>query len=421
MYAKTGINMTTVTIEQLRELFPIRSLPERVLRYLIGVAEVEEFSTGHTLFQEGDKGSDGFYLLSGRLRLESSAGKSSELEGGTVGAHFPFFNGGVHKVSAVSLTPIVVLRLSQNLLESVDALKLHDEELGGFGIGLQEGGTESSIYMQFYETMKAGKLELPSLPDLALRIVQAMKDPNITSQDIARIIQLDPSLTARIIGVVNSPAYAGVGRIDDCPAAVTRLGHIATRNLAVSFILKNLFRSNSKLLRSRMIQLWKHSSRVSAICHVLAKFTPGLDPDQAMLRGLIHDIGVIPLLSAAQKYPKLMANPGKLDLIVSKLNGEIGAMLLRNWVFTSDFVDTAMHAEDWMRDVTSGPDYTDLVIVAQLHAYVGTPRMAELPRMDLVPAFHKMALGRLTPEHSISVLDKAKQEIRAIEQLLQSG
>ncbi len=83
--------------------------------------------------------------MSGRLRLESSAGKSSELEGGTVGAHFPFSNGGVHKASAVSLTPIVVWRLSQNLLESVDALKLRDEELGGFGIGLQEGDTESSI------------------------------------------------------------------------------------------------------------------------------------------------------------------------------------------------------------------------------------------------------------------------------------
>ncbi|MCG8018689.1 MAG: HDOD domain-containing protein [Candidatus Thiodiazotropha sp. 'RUGA'] len=167
-----------------------------------------------------------------------------------------------------------------------------------------------------------------------------------------------------------------------------------------------------------MLRLWKHVSYVAPICHELANVTPGLAPDQALLCGLLHDIGALAIIGAARSKPELAENPEVLDRVLSNLKGEVGAMVLRKWEFPDYFVQSALHAEDWMEDISHEPDYVDLVVVAQLHAFVGTPAMARLPRLDLVPAFHKLALGKLTPRHSIGILENAREQIRELRDLL---
>jgi HD-like signal output (HDOD) protein len=277
---------------------------------------------------------------------------------------------------------------------------------------------EDALYWEFYEAIKNDTLELPSMPDITLRIAKVINDTNTDSEEIAHVVQADPTVAARIISVVNSAAYRGKQSIDDLPDAVTRLGRSVTHNLVISFALGRLFNSRSKFLQQRMIDLWKHLSYVAPICHELAQVTPGLENDQALLCGLLHDIGALAILGAATSKPELAENPKQLDLIIDHLKAEVGAMVLHKWEFPDYFVQAALHAEDWMEDISDAPDYVDLVVIAQLHAYIGTPRMHRLPRLDLVPAFHKLALGRLTPRHSIGIIDNAKDQIRELRELL---
>ncbi len=271
---------------------------------------------------------------------------------------------------------------------------------------------------EFLDDLKSERLELPSMPDVAIRVGRAVNDANTDSHDIARVIQVDPILTARLLKVVNSPAYGGRGKIESCPDAVTRLGRATTQNLIISFVLKNAFRTNSTALRKRMQDLWRHSARVAALCHVLAKITPGLSSDKAMLTGVLHDIGAIPLLRKAESYPELAAKPEVLDRIVYCLQPRISAAVLRKWEFADFYIEAALHSEDWMYQGGRQPDYVDLLVIAQLHAYVGTSRSTRLPRIDDVPAFAKLALGELTPHKSLCVLDAADQEIRQVETIL---
>jgi HD-like signal output (HDOD) protein len=167
-----------------------------------------------------------------------------------------------------------------------------------------------------------------------------------------------------------------------------------------------------------MAQLWRHSAFVAALCHELARVTPGLEPAQALLCGLLHDIGALAIIGASRKKPELAENPELLDQVLSNLKADVGAMVLKKWDFPGYFVQVALHAEEWMRDKRHEPDYVDLLLVAQLHSYVGTTRMQHLPRLDLVPAFHKLALGKLTPRHSIGVLENAKEQIRELREML---
>jgi HD-like signal output (HDOD) protein len=277
---------------------------------------------------------------------------------------------------------------------------------------------ESDIYWEFQKAAKENRLELPSLPDIAIRIAKVVNDENTGSGDIAKVIQADPTLTARLIGVANSPAYRGRSSINSLADAVTRLGRNVAHNLVTSFVLGSLFRTRIRPLQQRMTSIWKHACHVAAISHELGRVTPRMSPDQAMLSGLLHEIGALPILNALRNRPEINENPELIDQLLYKLKAEVGALVLKSWSFPKEFLEVVLHAEDWMYDEGSEPRYVDLVIVAQLHAHIGTPMMEHLPALDTVPAFNKLALGQLTPRHSLAILDNARESIESMQRLL---
>jgi len=285
----------------------------------------------------------------------------------------------------------------------------------------RETNTEDPLWQDFYHELKSGQCELPSMPDLAHRIGMVIDDPTTASEHIARVIQTDPALAARVMSVVNSAAYNTGPAIQSLSQAVSRLGRDKIRNLVFSFIVKNIFRTNSTKLKQRMQALWAHSCHVGAIASILAKNTPGLDAERALLAGLVHDIGVVPVLDKARQNPRLLEDIDMLDKITAQLRGEIGGLTMRQLGFDREFIDIAARAEDWMRAGEAVPDYLDVVLLAQLHAFVGTPRMQHVPRIDKIPAFRKLAGGELSPGGSMAIIEGAHREIAELRSLLESG
>jgi HD-like signal output (HDOD) protein len=96
----------------------------------------------------------------------------------------------------------------------------------------------------------------------------------------------------------------------------------------------------------------------------------------------------------------------------------VGAMILEKWNFPSSLIEAAQSADDWLRDSTGEADYADLVIIAQLHSFIGSPMMPKIPRMDELPAFRKLAGNGLTPKLSIDIIQEAKHEIEQVRALL---
>lgn len=299
-------------------------------------------------------------------------------------------------------------------------LGLSRAQLGGdtSSIELHEDGKEAALYFRFRDELQEGEFELPAMPDLAVRIGRSLDDPHLLNEDIARLIQLDPALSARVMRVVNSAAFAGEIPVDSLPNAVARLGRQQVRNIVYSCIIKDLFRTQSAALKRRLHRLWEHSCRVAAISALLAQFTPGLDAGRGLLAGLVHDIGAIPLLHAARGMPELLERPAVLDRLVSDMKGEIGYLTLKHWGFDEDLTKVARDAERWHRLGTTLPDYLDVVLIAQLHSFIGQGVHPELPRIDAIPAFRRLALGKLSPRASVVILEEAAREIAEIESLL---
>ena len=275
------------------------------------------------------------------------------------------------------------------------------------------------ISKHIFAEYEAGRLVLPSLPEVITRIQQAIQDKNRGTQQIARLIQLDVGLAARLVQVANSPMYQSRFPVENCQTAIMRLGVKTTRNLVTCFAMHNIFNSEIKSLHLQIRQLWKHSCQVAAICYVLAQLHKGqLQPDKAMLAGLIHDIGVLPVLYYIADYPDIRENKALLAALIDNMRGVLGRKILEKWAFDKELLDVPMHAEDWLRDVPGKLDYVDLVVVAQAHSYMGGERPAGIPALIDIPAFKKMHLSSLGPAASIELLHESQEEIQNMVQML---
>jgi HD-like signal output (HDOD) protein len=277
----------------------------------------------------------------------------------------------------------------------------------------------SAIQTDIFHKIETGELNLPSLPDIALRVRKAIQNEDYTTVDIARIVQSDIPLTARLIQIANSPLYRGVVPVEHCHQAISRLGLKVTRNLVTSFTLRRTFNAKNEGIRKKIENVWKHSVKVAAIGFTLARVSPKLDPDRAMLAGLLHDIGVLPVYTFVEQYPSVVNNDTEVSEIAQSIRAQLGEMILRHWRFEDAFVDVARDAENWFREGGEQPDYADVIIIAQLHAmHSETTVAADLPAINEVPAFKKFPVFKFGENASIELMHEAQEEMQELQRLL---
>ncbi len=397
--------------EDIKKLVPFAKLNPKQLHQVAEAALFERIPGGP--INTGDP--EGLvFLHRGRAAVETQGQPRQLLSSDLPASEFALPRGRGLRVHA--LTPCTLLKIPSRFLVLAGG-KLAPKH----PIDWRESDTGEQPLLNFYYDIKNGNCELPSMPDLATRIGKVIDDPSTASERIARVIQSDPALATRVMSVVNSASYNTGQPIQNLSQAVSRLGREHIRNLVFSFIVKGMFRTDCTKLKKRMAALWAHSCHVGAIAAILAKHTPGLDPERALLAGLVHDVGIIPILDRAREHPEVLDDPEVLDRLIDQLRDEIGVQTMRHWGFDQQFIDIAARAEDWQRPGDAIPDYVDVVILAQLHAYIGTSRMAELPRIDEVPAFRKLAGGTLTPRGSMMIIDNASREIEELRRLLSAG
>ena len=280
-----------------------------------------------------------------------------------------------------------------------------------------------AVFIAIHKALLRDDVQLPAMPDVALRLQQSSKDPDCDLNDLAQLIQTDAALVAYLLRVSNNPLYRGVQSIASVTMALNRLGLETTANLAISYSLQSLFQGPGQTLEQAAMEkwltrIWKLSTRLAALASVLAKYCQGFDPDRALIAGLMQDIGALPLIQQAAQYPQLIGDDQSMARLLEKYTATVGAAVLKQWGLEESLIDVARSRKDWLRDSTPAADYADLVMVARLHRYMGTKLAKKLPRLGDIPAFKKIAPGNLSVKQSLSVLDEAKQDVADIEKLL---
>ncbi|MBI3186425.1 MAG: HDOD domain-containing protein [Gammaproteobacteria bacterium] len=248
------------------------------------------------------------------------------------------------------------------------------------------------FFIELKKAVETDRLVLPTLPEVALKIRSAVEDENASAQKIADTLTQDASLSARLIQVVNSPLYRARNPIDNLQAAVTRMGIRLVRDLVVSLAMKQIYQATSDVLDDSFRKSWNDSVEVAAISRMLSTTVPGLNPEQALLAGLVHNIGSLPILVMAEDDDELFQDRDALADIIWELQGRVGALILTSWNFPEAMIEVVRESHNFNYNRPgSTPAYVDLVQVALLQ---GNNVPAKYLPKDLskVPAFAKMGM-----------------------------
>ena len=253
--------------------------------------------------------------------------------------------------------------------------------------------TEQEIfYNEILADLESGTLALPTLPEVALKVRDVVDEPDATASQIADIVITAAALSARLLKVANSPLYRGRVPIESVQMAISRLGLSLVRNLVTSLVMEQIFQATSNHLDKRLHELWEQSIQVSALSQILARNHPSINNDEAMLAGLIHDIGTLPILMKADEKPNLLKNTALLDGVVSSLRPRVGAAILRKWEFPETLIAVAAEHENLNRNSANGPDLVDIVQVANLQSYMNTEKALDPNVLAKIPAFAKLGI-----------------------------
>jgi HD-like signal output (HDOD) protein len=239
----------------------------------------------------------------------------------------------------------------------------------------------------------ANRIRLPTLPDVALRVKAAVEDA-CSTQELAALIAQDIALSGRLVQLANSPLYRGAVEVESIRAAVTRLGTRMVRGFVIGLAMRQMFNTSSELLAKAFRDIWQDGIQVAAISRMLADASPETDPEEAMLGGLLHNIGALPILARLDQA-QAQAEPIDAAIVhqlVDELAPEIGTRILRSWKLPESLVAVPEGCHVLNRD--SGPriDYVDIVLASRLQYLFSEGLIDVTLEMSNLPALEKLGI-----------------------------
>lgn len=395
-------------LDFLQNLIPIGKLPETDLLALN--TSLRTFNPGQIIFNRGESADALTYLYSGSVFMEAANGNGYSIEESTFKAYYPLSTNTEHQFSAIakSATQIVYLPLSA-LQSGSHAVFINNPLINAKDMPPQL--VNSELFQGFCDAFRRGELQVPSLPDVALRLRSALQK-DISIADAVKIVNLDPVISSKLIQVVNSPLYMTINPITNSHDAINRLGLKTTQNLVTSISLSNLFRSGSKALNNRVQQLWKQSINIASLSSTLASLSHKINPDEALLAGLIHSIGALPIITYAETLKdKVAYSEEELDQTLAVLHARVGEFILKKWHFPENLLHIPTQTSHWYYDDKPALQINDIVLLARFHAQLGSAQSQKLPPLNTLPAYQKLGEQSLTPDMSLQALQDAKQQI----------
>lgn len=407
-----------LALSRLREFHPLNRLTDEQLVVLVSRAERRVHRPGQRILERGARDGMDFFLLKGAVELVSADGRQTTVNADTDRASTAIARLQPRMFDVTAVQPCEFLVIEQAVLNKLlQAAPLeHSDDSRGVDTDTDD---EHRLLMEFYAELRSNQVTLPSLPDVAWKVRRLADREDSSAEDIARALTADPAMSAKLVRACNSALYRGFSEVRNVRDGVVRLGITTTRQLVTVFAMREVFRSRQPELQKAMDALWREARTVGALAWVLADSATRVEPEEALLAGLLHNIGAVPVLVHAEHHPALVASPSALERAIAELQADIGAAILENWHFPPAFVEAARHGDDWFHECAEDrPQLVDLVIVARLHARISDGRNEGLPAFEEVPAYRRLGALELTASRSLKVLETARERLDELQRLL---
>jgi HD-like signal output (HDOD) protein len=196
--------------------------------------------------------------------------------------------------------------------------------------------------------------DVSTLPHVVLQILDVVNDPDSSASDLKSAVEMDPSLTARLLRTVNSAAYRARIEIRTVHHAIAYLGFTVVRNVALTSTVADIFKNDMTIGSYSRRKLWRHLVSVGAASRMIAARSGIRDFENAFLAGLLHDFGII--LLDQNCHPQFVDTLESLqagetlcqaeERFFGFTHTEIGAAVARQWNLPSTAIAAMLHHHD---------------------------------------------------------------------------
>ncbi|OOC09550.1 HDOD domain-containing protein [Thioalkalivibrio halophilus] len=391
-------------------LKPFADLGESGRRELIRHARTIDLKPGQKVYAR-EEYRHLVFLLKGRMVL-AHGDKAHTVEDDDPAALEPLFAPHDYRTHAVAARPSTLVRFDRNVYETQLNCVGDAMEVGEVDLTAQEGELLANIFQK----AQTGELALPQLPDVALHLQEAIDEPDIEIRRVTEIVERDPSTASRLLSVANSPAMGSRREITRLGDAIARLGLERTRQLVLALAAQQVFIDRQSPYRTLMEQLWRQSTRISAIAFVLADESGAADRQRALLAGLLHRVGALPVLgeiASREEQPDAV----EVEHVIQRLESMTGELVAQQWGLASDIMAA-------IRD-SGGPEQPDaapLTDIVRIARNACLRDASEVERARAIPLENLQAIRRLgftlDENGELAAVEKARPKIEALMQEL---
>ncbi len=220
---------------------------------------------------------------------------------------------------------------------------------------------------------------IPTLPTVALRVMEVTSDPQSSASDLMEIIGPDISLTTKILKIANSPFYGLTKEVSSLQHAVTVLGFKEIRNMVMSTVAFESFKNFKQDDKFDIKRFWRHSFCCGLAAKIIAVELKSSSND-LFVAGLVHDIGkLVMYIAFPAEFLKLvdMISPLKLKYtafeaeksVFEMVHDEVGMKLLKKWMFPENLI-TAVGFHHHPQEADKKTLFPIIVHVADILAHV---------------------------------------------------
>jgi putative nucleotidyltransferase with HDIG domain len=173
--------------------------------------------------------------------------------------------------------------------------------------------------------------DLPTLPGVALRVMDLLQNPKATVKEVSSLIVHDPAIAAKFLRMANSAYYGGTVLIENVDTAITRLGFNTVRNSMMSIALHGTILKDRRLGETAQ-RIWAHSISTAMVAQEMSRRF-SLDIEGVFIAGLLHDIGKVPALLFVQKAltRDQVVRPEFVATLVERHHVRAGEALVKHW------------------------------------------------------------------------------------------
>jgi HD-like signal output (HDOD) protein len=285
-----------------------------------------------------------------------------------------------------------------------------------------QDGAERDVAFTFVQALASelsgGKVELPGFPHIVMRVQRVLSDEKTDANKIVRVIGSEPVLATQLIRMANSAALNPGGvPVTDLRAAVTRVGVDTVRSATIAFAMRQL--REAATLRGLEMQLgvlWRRSVQVASLCFVVARrLTSGVNPDTALLAGLLQGIGRLYILTRASRHRSLFCDAAAYQAIEQDWHLSIAAALLENWGIADEIVQAVHESENLERETRGAPGLPEVLVVGTLLGEINGDAGSLAAQVQCAKPLQRLRLDQLACERFLA---ESAQEVAALRDAL---